>query len=118
MDKLQKTALAYQLVMQAQYYFEIAKKNTKREFVLTFEREDFFHMAGLHKLKDVTTLQIQKSRGIIYDRILEGNITLDQVENSFFYQLSCCCFIKSCLLHFMYGLSVFLGTRLSRDLSV
>ena len=86
MDKLQKTALAYQLVMQAQYYFEIAKKNTKREFVLTFEREDFFHMAGLHKLKDVTTLQIQKSRGIIYDRILEGNITLDQVENSFFYQ--------------------------------
>ena len=26
MDKLQKTALAYQLVMQAQYYFEIAKK--------------------------------------------------------------------------------------------
>ena len=32
--------------------------------------------------------------------------------------LSCCCFIKSYLLHFMYGLSVFLGTRLSRDLSV
>lgn len=26
MDKLQKTALAYQLVMQVQYYFEIAKK--------------------------------------------------------------------------------------------
>ena len=60
MDKLQKTALAYQLVMRVQYYFEIAKKNTKREFVLTFEREDFFHMAGLHKLKDVTTLQIEK----------------------------------------------------------
>nr|BAE28859.1 unnamed protein product [Mus musculus] len=32
--------------------------------------------------------------------------------------LSCCYFFKSCLLHFMYGLSVFLGTRLSRDLSV
>ena len=32
--------------------------------------------------------------------------------------LSCRCFIKSYLLHFMYGLSVFLGTRLSRDLSV
>ena len=32
--------------------------------------------------------------------------------------LSCCYFIKSYLLHFMYGLSVFLGTRLSRDLSV
>ena len=31
--------------------------------------------------------------------------------------LSCCCFIKSYLLHFMYGLSVFLGTRLSRGLS-
>jgi hypothetical protein len=37
MDKLQKTVLAYQTVMQTQYYFEIAKKNTKIEFVLTFE---------------------------------------------------------------------------------
>lgn len=86
MDKLQQTALAYQSVMRAQYYFEIAKKNTKHEFVLTFEKEDFFHMAGLHKLKDVTTLQIEKSKGNIYDRILDGNITLDQVVNSFFYQ--------------------------------
>lgn len=86
MDKLQKTVLAYQTVMQTQYYFEIAKKNTKIEFVLTFEKEDFFHMAGLHKLKDVTTLQIEMSKGIIFDRIANGNITFDQVKNSYFYQ--------------------------------
>ena len=33
------------------------------------------------------------------------------------YVLSCCCFIKSCLQHFEFGLSVFLGPRLSRGLS-
>lgn len=33
------------------------------------------------------------------------------------YVLSCCCFIKSCPLHFEFGLSVFLGPRLSRGLS-
>ena len=33
------------------------------------------------------------------------------------YVLSCCYFIKSCLLHFEYGLSVFLGPWLSRGLS-
>ena len=36
---------------------------------------------------------------------------------SMFHVLSCCCSIKSCLLHFEYGLSVFLGPRLSRGLS-
>ena len=36
---------------------------------------------------------------------------------SMFHVLSCCCSIKSCLLHFKYGLSVFLGPRLSRGLS-
>ena len=43
-------------------------------------------MAGLHKLKDVTTLQIEMSKGIIFDRIANGNITFDQVKNSYFYQ--------------------------------
>lgn len=33
-----------------------------------------------------------------------------------FHVLSCCCSIKSCLLHFEYGLSVFLGPRLSEGL--
>ncbi|CCD12659.1 hypothetical protein, unlikely [Trypanosoma congolense IL3000] len=32
------------------------------------------------------------------------------------YVLSCCCFIKSCLQHFEFGLGVFLGPRLSRGL--
>ncbi len=86
MDRLQETVLTYQSIMQTHYYFEIAKKNKKHEFILTFEKEDFFHMAGLHKLKDVTTLQIKMSKGIIFDKIRDGNITFDQIENSYFYQ--------------------------------
>lgn len=85
MDRLQMIASAYQMIMQKQYYFEIAKKNTLHKFILSFEKTDFFHIAGFHKLKDVTVLQIKKNKGLIFDKIQAGDITFEQIKNSFFY---------------------------------
>ncbi len=42
MDKLQKIAMAYQNIMQIQYYFEIAKEQVYYQFTIFFEKDDFF----------------------------------------------------------------------------
>lgn len=85
MDKLQMMSLTYKSIMQTQYYFEIAKKHVVHKFILDFEKADFFHMAGLHKLKDVTILQTRKNKELIFDGISKGDISFAQIENSFFY---------------------------------
>ncbi len=85
MDKLQKIAMAYQNIMPIQYYFEIAKKQVGHQFTISFEKGDFFHLAGLHKLRDVTVLQVKKNKESIFNSIVNGEISFSQIENSFFY---------------------------------
>ncbi|MDE6846912.1 MAG: hypothetical protein K2J99_14280 [Lachnospiraceae bacterium] len=85
MDKLQKIAMTYQNILQIQYYFEIAKKQVDHQFIISFEKGDFFHLAGLHKLKDVTVLQVKKNKESIFNSIVNGEISFSQIENSFFY---------------------------------
>lgn len=85
MDKLLKIAKSFQSIMQMQYYFEIAKKQKVQKFILTFEKADFHHIAGLHKLKDVTVLQKKTNKMAIFDSICKGDILFSQIENSFFY---------------------------------
>ena len=83
MDILQETALKYQSILRKQYFFEIAKKQNMRRFVLSFEKADFFHLAGLHKLKDVTAMQTEKNKGVIFNNIVNG--MYDNIEKSIFF---------------------------------
>ena len=51
MDKLQLCAKAFQKLLEYEYHFIIGRKGKLREFYLNFDKADFHHLSGLHKLK-------------------------------------------------------------------
>lgn len=57
MDLLQECALAFQSLLVYEYHFLIGRKGQLKEFYLTFQKADFHHLAGLHKLKDIAQIQ-------------------------------------------------------------
>lgn len=85
MDLLQRCALAFQVLIAYEYHFIIGRKGTLREFYLTFNKADFHHMAGLHKLRDIAQIQ-QGKRDKIFDKILNGEITLDLIQKSGYFK--------------------------------
>ena len=74
----------FQKLLSSEYYFEIARKNIKREFVLNFKPEDFHHMVGLHKLIDIGLVQTGK-RERVYSDIINNQITLSDVSISNYF---------------------------------
>ena len=46
--------------------------------------EDFFHLVGLQHLKDVTFPSQNRER--IFKEIISGNITIDMIKDSEFYE--------------------------------
>lgn len=85
MDLLQECALAFQSLLVYEYHFWIGRKGELKEFYLTFHKSDFHHLAGLHKLKDVAQIQ-QGMREKIFDNILMGRFTMNQVQKSIYYE--------------------------------
>lgn len=51
---------------------------------MRFDKADFHHLLGLHKLKDIAQIQ-QGKREKIFDKILCGEITEELVRKSSFY---------------------------------
>lgn len=85
MDLLQECALVFQTLFAYEYHFVIGRKGQLREFYLTFEKADFHHLSGLHKLKDIAQIQ-QGMRGKIFEQILNGNISSELIEKSAYYE--------------------------------
>lgn len=85
MDLLRECAQAYNKLLAYEYHFIIRRKGKSREFTLTFDKADFHHLAGLHKLKDNMRLQRGK-RADIFDEILEEKIGINQIQKSSFYK--------------------------------
>ena len=84
MDKLQEAAETFKRLLGYKYRFVIGRKGIKKEFWLDFDRADFHHLCGLHKLKDIAQLQ-QGMRSRVFDEILAGNITEELIEKSEFF---------------------------------
>lgn len=88
MNLLQECAQAFQKLLIFEYHFVIGRKGQSREFNLTFQKSDFHHLAGLHKLKDIAQLQ-QGMRERIFDKILNGSISTELIEKSAYYGQMC-----------------------------
>jgi len=84
MDLLKKSALGFRILLKHQYRFVLGRKGQIKEFTISFDKSDFHHLAGLHKLKDNAKVQYGK-RADIFDSILAGAITLEQIQKSEFY---------------------------------
>ena len=85
MDLLQRCALEFTQLLDVQYHIIAGRKRKTVEFIISFERSDFHHLAGLHKLRDNARLQ-RGRRGDILQNILDGKITLEQIQKSAFFR--------------------------------
>lgn len=85
MDLLKKCALGFDELLKCKYHFILGRKGKIKEFTISFDKSDFHHLAGLHKLKDNAKIQYGK-RADIFDSILTGDITLEQIQKSEFYK--------------------------------
>ena len=65
MDLLQKCAQEFDRLVPYQYHIIIGRKGKTLEFTISFDRADFHHLAGLHKLRDNVRLQTGKRIDII-----------------------------------------------------
>ncbi len=81
MDLLRNAAEKFEKLLSMEYYFEIARKNGRKEFVLNFLPQDFHHICGLHKLSDIGLVQTG-ARDRIYGDILNGRIRFSDIEKS------------------------------------
>lgn len=80
MDLLISCASAYQTLMNYEYHFVIARKGRLKEFILNFSETDFHHLAGLHKLKDLSIARA--NRNIIFRQIFKGQLTYASLTKS------------------------------------
>lgn len=85
MELIKDCAKAFNQLLFYEYHFVIGRKGKSKEFILGFDKADFHHLAGLHKLRDNVKIQTRK-RSDIFDEILSGEIKQEQIEKSAFYQ--------------------------------
>lgn len=85
MDLLQTCAEGFERLLPYQYHIVAGRKGKKLEFTISFDRADFHHLAGLHKLTDNVRFLTGK-RDAIMQEILSGKLTLSQAQQSAFFQ--------------------------------
>lgn len=76
--------MGFNILLRHRYHFILGRKEKIKEFIISFDKSDFHHLAGLHKLKDNAKVQNGK-RADIFDSILTEKITLEQIQKSEFY---------------------------------
>lgn len=86
-DLLLECAENYKKLLSYEYHFTIARKGLLREFILSFQKSDFHHIAGLHKLRDIFDAQ-RGSREELFENVLNGKISQRLIEKSEFYNES------------------------------
>lgn len=80
MDKLLHSAKRFQQLLEIEYKFVLGRKGKLYCFTLSFEPHDFHHLAGLHKLEDLSWLR--KNRERIFKDILLQKISYADIKAS------------------------------------
>ena len=74
-DILQLAAKAYQNLMTIEYQVVLGRKGKAHTIEIVFRADNFYHLAGLHKLKQRYPFQQQTSKWVL-DHILRGTISM------------------------------------------
>lgn len=72
---LQLAARAYQELMTVEYQVVLGRKGKAHTIEIAFRADNFYHLAGLHKLKQRYPFQQQTSKWVL-DHILRGTISV------------------------------------------
>ncbi len=83
MDKLQERAKSFKRLLDFEYKIKLGRKGKITEFIIDFERSDFFHLIGLHKLNDILAGNMATSK--IFEDCLKGKISYASIEKSVFF---------------------------------
>ena len=78
-DILYSSASKFRKLIDTQYILTFGRKNKLTTLKLEFDESNFYHLAGLHKLRDLPDLR--KKASIIYDSILQRSLTLGYISN-------------------------------------
>lgn len=84
MDLLLQRALAFEKITYYKYKYTMARRGKQYIFEIDFRKSDFHHLIGLKKLIDIEA--VDDDREIVFDRILNGEITHDTLIKSVFYE--------------------------------
>lgn len=84
MDKLQERALSFKKLIDYEYKIILGRKGKKTELVINFEKTDFPHLVGLHKLTDVLNGNIATEK--LFDDCLTGKVSYNTISKSEFFQ--------------------------------
>ncbi len=83
MDKLQERAISFKHLLDYEYKIVLGRKGEKSELILDFEKTDFPHLIGLHKLKDVLNGNIATEK--MFNDCLVGKISYNTISKSRFF---------------------------------
>ena len=75
---------AYQKLLDVEYQILLGKKNKQIILSINFEKLHFYHLAGLHYLKDLADT-LKGDREIVFEKILNGTISQTELEGSIHY---------------------------------
>lgn len=70
-------------LLSTEYEITLGRKNTATTLMLSFEKEDCFHLMGLQHLKDLPNLK--RNRAKVFDDIVAHRITSQNIQGSSFY---------------------------------
>ncbi len=79
-DKLFECALRFKKLLDIQYVLTFGHKGKTTNLTITFNEENFCHLAGLHKLKDMNHLK--RNATINFNKILDGSLTYKEISCS------------------------------------
>jgi len=83
LNKLKECAFAFNKLLNKEYYIKAVRKDKIIEVRLFFEKEHFYHLLGLHKLRDIEQLKINSVK--LFDNILNEKITYKDISSSRFF---------------------------------
>lgn len=86
-DLLYQAAENYKKLKDITYQIVLGHKRKSYCLMLSFPEESFYHLAGLHHLKDLKFPSTNKCR--IFKEIIKEKITLDMIQKSVFYEKRC-----------------------------
>jgi len=83
MDKLRNCALAFNNLLNKEYYIKAGKKQQLLEVQLFFDSIHFHHLIGLNKLRDIR--QVSRNTPNLFADILSEKLTYNDICRSAFY---------------------------------
>lgn len=78
-DVLKSASEAYVKLMNIEYHIVLGRKGKETDLVIAFRPENFYHLAGFHKLQKRYSFQ-QKTSAWILRHILDGSIELETIN--------------------------------------